>query len=187
MRSSPRRVLATLIAAVTMSPIVHAHAGPPFLLVSDRPAGPYLVSVWTDPDSTDDGTAGGRFWVVLRSARGDTTLAPETRATVTVTPIDRSSPPAVGHAVPSGSDPSQQYVALVMDREGRFVVRVEIAGPLGSAGFDAEVEATYDLRPAPWLIVLYALPFLALGFLWLRLLLKRRAIRPGPDWGQIPH
>src|SRR4029453_4395549 len=46
----PARVglLATTLAVA--SPVVFAHDGPPFPILSDRVAGPYLVSIWTDPD-----------------------------------------------------------------------------------------------------------------------------------------
>jgi hypothetical protein len=162
-----------LAVSVTATP-AQAHSGPPFLIVSDRPAGPYRLSVWTDPDSTDDGTPGGRFWVVIRSTREGVAVPLETRATVTIAPGDRPAESSSGRTEPGPSDPLTQFVALVIDREGRFQVRVEVIGPLGSAGVDTEVDATYDLRPAPMLIVLYVLPFIAVGVLWGRLLLKRR-------------
>ena len=35
-----------------------AHDGPPYPIVSNQVLGAYRISVWTDPDTTDDGTAG---------------------------------------------------------------------------------------------------------------------------------
>ena len=61
-----------------------------------------------------------------------------------------------------------------MDHEGRFRVRVTIAGPLGSAVRRRDVDATYDLRPPPAMIAVYLLPFLLVGFLWVKLLWRRR-------------
>jgi hypothetical protein len=61
-----------------------------------------------------------------------------------------------------------------MDHEGRFAVHVAIDGPLGAAAADATVEATYDLRPSKSLLVLYLVPFLLVGLLWGRMLLRRR-------------
>jgi hypothetical protein len=52
----------TLLAA---SESLRAHAGPPFPIVTDAVRGPYTISIWTDPDATDDGSSGGQFWVVL--------------------------------------------------------------------------------------------------------------------------
>ena len=61
-----------------------------------------------------------------------------------------------------------------MDHEGRFRVRVTIDGPLGSGRVDADVDATYDLRPPPALVAVYLIPFALVAFLWIKLLLKRR-------------
>jgi hypothetical protein len=77
-------------------------------------------------------------------------------------------------ADPVGGDASNQFVALVMDHEGRYSVSVTVEGPLGRAEVDAEVEATYDLRPAPMMLALALVPFLVVGFLWLKVLRRRR-------------
>jgi len=64
-----------------------------------------------------------------------------------------------------------------MDSEGPFAVRVNIDGSLGSATVTASVDATYNLRPPRWLFGLYLLPFVLVGLLWGRLLIRRRASR----------
>jgi hypothetical protein len=51
---------------------------------------------------------------------------------------------------------------------------VAVDGPLGTATTEADVDATYDLRPAPYLIAVYMLPFLLIGFLWIKLMVRRR-------------
>jgi hypothetical protein len=160
--------LGLLIAAVP----AQAHTGPPFAIVSNRASGPYIVSVWTDPDSTDDGSAGGRFWVTLKSSSGP--LPADTLVQVTITPLDRAGEPLTLRADPVAGDPSNRLAALVMDHEGRFHVRATIDGPLGRAEVEAEVEATYDERPPPAMIAIYLLPFVLVGFLWVKLLLRRR-------------
>jgi hypothetical protein len=48
---------------------------------------------------------------------------------------------------------------------------------LGRATIDSRVDATYDLRPAPYMIAWYLFPFVLVGFLWTRLLLRRRTLR----------
>jgi hypothetical protein len=152
---------------------VQAHTGPPFPIVTSRGIGAYEVSVWTDPDSTDDGSAAGRFWVTLRPSSG-ATLPVDTRVTVAINALDRSGPASAAMAEAVGSDPSHRFAALVMDHEGRFHVRVTIDGPLGPAEVAADVDATYDLRPPAGLIAVYLIPFAGIGFLWLKLLLRRR-------------
>ena len=145
------------------------HSGPPFPIVSSRNAGPYEVSVWTDPDSTDDGTAGGQFWVTVRPA-GGATLPAGTRVTVVLQALDRQGPALTASAEPVAADPSQRFAALVMDHEGRFRVRVTLDGPLGPAQVEAEVDATSDLRPSPAVIALSLIPFLLIGLLWVKVL-----------------
>jgi len=164
----------TLIGVLLATGVGHAHSGPPFPVVSNRIAGAYQLSVWTDPDTTDDGSAAGRFWVTILPGGAGTTIPAETRATVSITPLTGSGPARTAVAEPVRGDVASQFAALVMDHEGRFHVRVTIAGPAGPAEVDADVDATYDLRPAPWLIALYVLPFVLVGFLWIKLMLRRR-------------
>ena len=80
------RVSLIVVLAVTA---VRAHSGPPFPVVSNQTSGPYTISVWTDPDSTDDGSAGGQFWVVVHAARGDAPVPAGTVATVAIAPAVR--------------------------------------------------------------------------------------------------
>jgi hypothetical protein len=160
-----------------LPPQAFAHSGPPFPALSDRVAGPYRLSLWTDPDTTEDGSAAGQFWVVIHLADGSQ-VPPDTHAIVAIRPLDRPGPERSAVTSPVDGDTSRQFVALLMDHEGSFAVRATISGTRGSAVVDATVDATYDLRPAPWLVVVYLLPFVAVGFLWLKLLLRRRARVP---------
>ena len=57
--------------------------------------------------------------------------------------------------------------------EGRFAVQVIVDGPLGRGELASEVDATYDLRPAPVLLLVYLLPFLAVGAIWVKVLRRR--------------
>jgi hypothetical protein len=88
--------------------------------------------------------------------------------------LDREGPTRESRADPVKGKVGRQFVALVIDHEGPFGVHLTIDGPLGRAVVDSQVDATYDLRPAPWLIALYLLPFLAIGALWGKVLLRRR-------------
>lgn len=164
--------------ALTVAPRLRAHDGPPYPIVSNQSIGPYVASLWTDPDTTDDGTAGGQFWVMVRPAEAGVRLPDATRAGLTMRPLGREGPERTGQTAPVDGDVSRQFVALVMDHEGRFGVRVTVDGPLGAATFDAEVEGTYDARPAPAMLFLYLAPFVLIGGLWIRVLHRRRQIAP---------
>jgi hypothetical protein len=164
---------AAIALAAGMSP-AYAHSGPPYPIVSDAVAGPYRISIWTDPDTTDDGTAGGQFWLAIEPADRAASLSPDTRATISIVPLDRRGPARSARTAPVAGDVARQFVAVVMDHEGRFAVRAAVEGPLGPAIVNAEVEATYDLRPAPIMVVVYVMPFVLIGVLWVRLLIARR-------------
>jgi hypothetical protein len=164
-----------LVAAVTATPArPSAHAGPPFLIVSDRVAGPYRVSVWTDPDATDDGTPGGQFWIVLEPIAPSRAIGDDTEVRVAIEPRDRSGSAQSAIAAPDNGNVTRRFAALLMDHEGVFRVNVAIRGPLGAADVSQEVEATYDLRPPPLTLILYLMPFVAVGALWLKMLRRRR-------------
>lgn len=172
------RALAMLVTASVLASTVavRAHDGPPFPILSDHLAGPYIISIWTDPDTTEDGSAGGQFWVRMHPAAKGQPLPASTRAAIVIRPLDRAGPALSARASQVRGDITNQFAALVMDHEGRFAVRVEIDGPLGSASADATVDATYDARPAPALLVLYSVPFVLVGLLWGRLLARRRTL-----------
>ena len=172
-----RGALRMCVALLASLPVTaSAHDGPPFPIVSDYIAGPYVISIWTDPDTTDDGSAGGQFWVRVRPSAQSGALPPDTRAAVTIRPLDRSGAEATATATPVRGDVTNQFAGLVMDHEGRFAVRVTIDGPLGAASAESAVDATYDTRPAPALLIVYLAPFIAVGVLWGRLLLRRRTL-----------
>jgi hypothetical protein len=172
-----RRAASGVLAATLATTTVGAHDGPPFPIVSDRTVGAYLISVWTDPDTTDDGSPGGQFWVRIDAARGGGRLPETTRASVAIRPLDRGGPSIRAEAEPVRGDVTNQFAALLMDHEGRFAVHVAVDGPLGAATLDSEVSATYDARPPPALLALYLAPFVAVGLLWARVLISRRGER----------
>ena len=167
--------LAVLLVPVTLG----AHDGPPYPILSDHVSGPYTISIWTDPDATDDGSAGGQFWVTIEAARHETPLPAETRAQVAIRALDRPGAELTARAGPVRDDVTNQFAALVMDHEGPFAVRVSVEGPLGRATVEATVDATYDLRPPAYMIAWYVAPFVLVALLWARLLTQRRHARSG--------
>ena len=164
------------------------HSGPPFPIVTDAVRGPYTISIWTDPDATDDGTPAGQFWIVIASSTKGATLSAETRATVSVRPSAAPSPSQTtvqsARTEPVRGDVMNQFGAVLMDQEGPYAVHVDVSGPMGPAAIDTMVDATYDLRPPPYMLVWYLFPFLLAGFLWTRLLLRRRAGLPRRSIGE---
>ena len=172
----PMRAGAVAIALAAATVTAHAHNGPPFPILSDHAAGPYVISIWTDPDTTDDGSPGGQFWVRLHVAGKGAVIPDGTRVMVGIRPARQPAAERTAAAAPVRGDATNQFAALTMDHEGRFAVRVAIDGPLGAAAVDAAVDATYNVRPSRSMLALYLAPFLLIGLLWGRLLLRRRRI-----------
>lgn len=147
-----------------------AHQGPPFPILVDQRAGPYVVSVWTDPD-----IGVGTFFVILEAPKGST-LPAGTRVQVGVQPVSKRLREAVYEArlqpAPSGSP--RYFTQVPFDRGEMWRVRILVNGSAGGGTLAAEVEAT----PAGSLgridLLLYLLPFLGVGFLWLKAVLRRR-------------
>lgn len=169
------RAAAAAVAIWLWAAPLAAHDGPPFPIVSDRRAGPYVLSVWTDPDATDDGTPGGQFWVTIERSGGGAAPPGDTNARISVRPLSRGGAELTAAAEPVRGDVTNQFAALVMDHEGPFAVQVAVDGPLGAAAVTASVDATYDLRPPAYMLLLYVMPFVAVGLLWARLLVRRRS------------
>jgi hypothetical protein len=166
-----------LAAAVTLvlgAPLA-AHNGPPFPVLTDRTVGKYVVSLWADPDTSDDGDADGRFWVVVNPSAKGTALPDDTVVQISLWPVERREALRTETARPDAHDASRREVAFVIDREGKYGVKAAIAGALGPAELETVVDAQYDQRPRPILVAVYALPFVLIGFVWLKLMLRRRA------------
>jgi hypothetical protein len=158
------------VAATTL----RAHSGPPFPIVTARTVGPYRLSVWADPDATDDGSAAGQFWVMLEAAQASAPLPADTRADVSIRARDRAGDARSRRAEPVNGSVGRQFAALVMDHEGPYAVQVSIQGGAGPASVQADVDATYDLRPPRFMLAVYLVPFLLVGWLWTKLLIRRR-------------
>jgi len=157
---------------------VAAHQGPPFPVLVDQPVGPYLASVWTDPD-----IGIGTFFVILEPARKGIRAPTANRVEIAVRPVSGRLAEAVYRAEPQKVSYGERYFAKVpFDRGELWRIRVTIAGPSGGGELSTQVEATPDGTIGPIAVVLYAAPFLAVGFLWWKAALRRRASpRHPPD------
>lgn len=189
------RAQAAIVTAIAVAwpSLAGAHSGPPFPIVTTEAHGPYAISIWTDPDATDNGVAAGQFWVVIEPSKKGGEIPAGTRAVVSVRALSdlaregpRASPERLmTTATPVRGDLTNQFANVVLDHEGPFAVHVDVDGPLGIARVDSRIDATYDLRPAPYMLAWYLGPFVLAGLLWTRLLLRRRAAVRGHS-GRVP-
>jgi hypothetical protein len=168
-----------LTAMLGWQTLLHAHNGPPFPVITDRTVGNYVVSLWADPDATDDGDKDGRFWVVVNPSAKGAPLPSDTVVQIAVWPVERPDAIRTETAQADEREPARRAAAFVIDHEGKYGVKAIIAGSLGPATIDSVVDAEYDARPRPFLIAVFALPFVLIGFVWLKLLVRRRGLVKG--------
>jgi hypothetical protein len=149
-----------LLILLLLPAALHAHAGPPFPIVVDRPVGPWKVSLWTDPDI---GT--GVVFVIAEGASQPRSVR------VSARPVDGSLPEVAYPTARQGRPEDARYVTKVkFDHGGMWRLQAILDGK----AVGAEVEATPDGLLGPWELGLYLFPFLAVGFLWGKAVLRRR-------------
>lgn len=146
-----------------------AHEGPPFLIITDHDMGPFVVSVWADPDI---GT--GTFFVVLEPPDGQE-LPDDVAVEVGVEPTSGRLAEEAYPATPQDVRYGARYLAEVaFDRGEMWQVRVTVESAAGGGTVTTEVEATPDGGIGPIGMVVYLVPFLAVGLLWLKAILRKR-------------
>jgi hypothetical protein len=106
-------------------------------------------------------------------------LPTDTVVQISIWPVERRESVRTETANPDEHEPSRRTAAFVIDREGKYGVKATIAGSLGPAEIETSIDAQYDARPRPALIAIFALPFVLIGFVWLKLLLRRRSHKLG--------
>lgn len=156
---SSRRVIhvLSLLILLCFAKIISAHEGPPFPLFVDQKVDRYLVSVWTDPDV---GT--GLFFVIVKAPA----LPADLRVEVGVQPVSNRVPEVFYPATRENVQGQIQYRAEVhFDAQELWRVRVRLESAEGNAETVATVEATPP-GYGRWDLLLYLLPFLAVGLLW---------------------
>jgi hypothetical protein len=147
-------------------PRAAAHEGPPFPIIVDQRAGPYLISVWTDPD-----VGVGTFYVILASARG-AALPADNQVQVCVRPSSGRLPERCYDGTRQDvRDRLQYYAEVEFDQQEMWQVRVRVRSEAASAEVIAEVEATPPGFGA-WDLLIYGFPFILFGLLWLCVALR---------------
>jgi hypothetical protein len=160
-----------LLFVVTIGMVIaSAHEGPPFPLVVDQKADRYVVSVWTDPDV---GTA--LFFVILNAPEPPADL----RVQIGVQPVSGRLPEAFYAAERENVQGQVQYRTQVhFDAEELWRVRVRLESAQGNGETIATVEATPP-GYGRWDLLVYLLPFVAIGVLWAVAMLRRIKRRTG--------
>lgn len=142
-----------------------AHEGPPFPLFVDKSLGPYVVSVWADPDV---GT--GTFFIVPTMPQGG---APpdDVKVQVCVRPASNRLHEACYMAE---RDRAQYNIEVPFESRESWRVRIVLESSLGNGEVTTDVEVTPP-GLGRWDLLLSLFPFIAVGLLWLRAVLKKRS------------
>ena len=96
-----------------------------------------------------------------------------------MTPVSGRLPEVLYPAAPQQVRYGARYFTEVAFDQGEWWdIRVIVKSARGSDIIHTRVEATPDGTLGPFSLVIYMLPFLAVGFLWLKAVLRHRRATP---------
>ena len=164
-----RKTSLPLLIILLLARTTLAHEGPPFPLFVDQKVDPYVISLWTDPDVGD-----ALFFVIVNGQP-----PPDLQVQIGVQPDSGRLPEAFYTAPRENVSGQVQYRALVhFDAEELWRVRVRLVSAQGNAETIATVEATPP-GYGRWDLLVYLLPFLAVGVLWAIAMIRKTRRRTG--------
>ena len=150
---------------------VTAHEGPPFPLFVDQKVDQYVVSVWTDPDV---GTA--LFFVIVNGQE----LPKDLRVQIGVQPVSGRLAEVIYPAERENVQGRVQFKSQVQfDAQEFWRVRVQLQS---AESGNAETVATVEATPpgyGRWDLLIYLVPFLAVGLLWAIAMIRKAKQRSG--------
>ena len=160
----------TLVFALCARP-VFAHNGPPFPIISDQTVGPVVLSLWTHPD-----VGIGTFFVLINPQLGKA-LPKDLKFSIGIAPVSGRLPEVIYPMWVEKNRTQPEFKNEVQfDQDEMWKVRLILTSAEGNAEATAQVEATPP-GYGRWDLLLFALPFLAVGFLWFKMMTKRRRAR----------
>ena len=160
----------TIVVVFTLVKIASAHEGPPYAIIVDQKVDRYVVSVWSDPDVGD-----ALFFVIINGPEPPADL----HVQLGVQPVSGRLPEAFYAAERENVQGRIQYRAQVhFDAQEIWRVRVRLESAQGNGETVATVEATPP-GYGRWDLLVYLLPFLAVGLLWAVAMLRRIKRRTG--------
>ncbi|MBO0911252.1 MAG: hypothetical protein J2P13_05625 [Acidobacteria bacterium] len=162
-------VLAVLCGIVAAP--AHAHNGPPFPIVEKRRVGPFVIDLWTHPD-----LGYGTFFVIVDAAPG-MKIPADLEARIAVEPETGRLPEKM---YVMWRDPVRNQVQfdnnrIEFDQQEFWRVRLVLDSSAGRWELLSRVEPT-PTGLGKWDLVLYALPFAFVAFMWQRGMARRKKL-----------
>ena len=159
-----------LLIVLLFGRTTNAHEGPPFPLFVDQKVEGYVVSVWTDPDV---GTA--LFFVIVNGEPPK-----DLRVQIGVQPQSGRLAEVFYPAERENVQGRVQYKSQVQfDAQELWRVRVQLQSAQSG---NAETVATVEATPpgyGRWDLLIYLVPFLAVGLLWAVAMIRKVKQRTG--------
>jgi hypothetical protein len=156
----------------SISALAHDHHAPPARIITDEHVGPWTISVWAQQHMDT-----GMFFVKVRPSSGTTapTVPDDLKVEIGVQPANQNS---AGTFYPASRDfQDEQYIAEApFDAEKSWQITVRLQSSRGVNETTTYINASPPL-PGQWQFLLYSLPFLSVGGLWLRVYLLRRGLK----------
>jgi len=148
-----------------------AHTGPPFPIIVDKLVGPVVISLWTHPD-----VGIGTFSVFVTAPPG-AAIPDDLKFDIAVQPATARLAEARYPMQRASLRGQVQFDASVpFDAQEMWNVRIFVASQKGSGEAAASVEVTPP-GLGRWDLLLFSAPFLGIGWLWFRMLMRRREFR----------
>jgi hypothetical protein len=157
--------LVSFLLLHSISALAHDHHGPPARIITDEQVGPWTISVWAQQHMD-----AGRFFVKVRPSSG-ATVPDDLKVEIGVQPVSQNSPetfyPASRESQSHEPQDGQYMAEAPFDTEKSWQIRVRLQSSRG-----VNETTTYMGASPPgsgqWQLLLYSLPFLSVGGLWLR-------------------
>lgn len=158
-----------LIILLIGSAEARAHEGPPYPIIVDKVVGPCVVSIWGDPD-----VGIGTFYIILEPPEGGS-IPEDIKVELGVQPVSGRLAETFHGAEREGVRGRVQYKAEVpFDSQEFWRVRLILQSSAGGGEVATDVEVTPP-GYGRWDLLIYLFPFLAIGWLWLRAVLRNRS------------
>ncbi len=161
-------LLVLMLVLLFLPTVTMAHDGPPIAITVDQQVGPYKLSVWGDPDVGD-----GTFFIIP-TASADAPLPADLKFQIGVQPVSGRLGEVMYSTEREKLRDQDQYKGVVkFDAQEMWRVRVLVDSSKGSGEAIFTVEATPP-GYGKWDLLIYFLPFLAIGSLWVLAIVRKR-------------
>jgi len=163
-------LIVALLASFACVP-AWAHIGPPYPIMQNRRIGPLSVDVWSNPD-----VGIGSFFVIINPPPGGSVPA-DMKVRVAVRPVSGRLPEATYDAWREPLRDRVEFKTTVpFDKQEKWHVRILLSSSAVSGETDTDVPVTPTLL-GRWNVILFALPFLGVGWLWFKAVATKRENR----------